>query len=106
VGDAVVTIYQECAIWAVLCLAPGNRINCYDPIQNRFITVEAYKRDSEWVFGDHELGIDIRTWGKATPYEQHCVRYRRDPLAPLQGYKRSEERYDAEGNSIDWADDY
>ena len=94
------TPYAEAALWAALCLG-GGRIECYDPIHNEFYTVEAYKRERHWEFGDDEYGIDIRTWGKNKPYEQHCVRYRLDPLSPLKGYRRNEEKYDASGNLLD-----
>jgi hypothetical protein len=96
-----VTAAQEVALWALLAIAPGNRINAYDFRTNTFYTVEAYKLEGAYIFADKESGLDIRKWGPQQPYEQTVVRYRKDVLSPLNPPRRSVERYDGYGALIE-----
>jgi hypothetical protein len=96
-----VSAAQEIALWALLAIAPGNRISAYDPIHNTFYTVEAYKFEADYLWADKQTILDVRSWGKNKPYQQTVVKYKQDVLAPLKPPKRLVESYDGSGNLLE-----
>jgi hypothetical protein len=95
-----VNAVQETLLWLAIAIAPGNRVHAYDYRTNTYYTVESYKFEGDYLWADRETILDIRKWGPQQPYEQLCIRYKKDVLSPLRPARRVEERYDGQGREI------